>query len=352
MHRFRRWGAQPLRVIGGVVLVALAAAVWFGAARWRDQSALGVWHRSITLGADVPLQARLTLTRRKHGITYTTVADVMEASHGRYQMRYLEPKEAAGRIVYSDGHTFWQSEPGKQILATAPLQSAVRTSERATEELVKRNYKVVLVSDAERRNGRLCYLLEFLPRDDGKSTQRRWIDHTTYRTLRIESHYPDGILATSTNYEPTALPAQLTGREFTPPANAACHRMDPDATTLPPGANLDTYAGRLGLRSRGSLGFDLTQVSTGSLQRGKAAQLFYSDGLETISVFVESGGSLTEAHTPGWREIAVSGHKAYENVDGHLIAITWSSGGHRYTALGRLASPALIRFVEGLTLTP
>lgn len=155
----------------GVVLVVGVLAVWRGAIVARQHSPRGIFHASITQGADVPMRADLTMTWRRHGQTFETRAHVTQGAQGRYRMEYTFPADTRGKIVYSDGSTQWQVEPGRNLLATTDLIPESEQNERDTEDLLTQNYRIALVSDEEKIEGRRAYLLELLPRQEGKAAR-------------------------------------------------------------------------------------------------------------------------------------------------------------------------------------
>src|SRR5579872_5124471 len=176
--------------------LGLLAVLGLGLAHRRvaQGDVLTIWRKSLAEGEDTPMRAEMVMTQRRHGITYTTQAHIVQGARGRYRMEYVLPAEARGRIVFSDGQTNWQYEPGRNLLAKTTMVAISEQKDREAETLIESNYRIVLVSDRASTAGRDAYLLDLLPRHAGKSSQRRWIDKRTYKTLRLETHYTDGIL--------------------------------------------------------------------------------------------------------------------------------------------------------------
>jgi outer membrane lipoprotein-sorting protein len=346
---------RPIKfwTIIATLLVTEFVVAWRSAIFIEARSAHSLFHKSITQGADVPMRAELTMTWRRHGITHSTEAHIVQGGEGRYRTEYVLPAEARGRIVYSDGRTQWQLEPRRNLMATTPLIPESEQNERETEDLVAANYKIVLVSDDEITAGRPTYLLELLPRQEGKSSQKRWIDRQTYKTLRIETHYPDGILARMIAYTSLTLPTIVTPAEFVPPQTAGLKRVaSPVTSNVFPVRNDVPAVQSLGLRAAGALGFRLTQVASSSIDRARTAHLLYSDGIETVSVFVQTSSQNDDApavpRASGWHPLTIMGHTAFENLDGHLDAVVWTRGKYRYTAVSHLGPAALQRFIASL----
>jgi hypothetical protein len=144
-----------------------------------------------------------------------------------------------------------------------------------------------------------------------------------------------------------ALPAVVTDADFLPVHNRSVHNVSTkdDSFYLPTHTIPAAYA-NLHLKPRAALGFDLIEISAGEIDNGPATQLLYSDGIETVSVFVQSGAAAVSSIPPNWTKVPIGTETAYQNLDGHLDALTWIQGGYRYTAVSHLVPDALRTFVE------
>ncbi|HLK61166.1 MAG TPA: sigma-E factor regulatory protein RseB domain-containing protein [Chthonomonadaceae bacterium] len=308
--------------------------------------ALAIWHKSLTQGADAPMRAEMTMTQRQHGRTLTTQAHVVQGARGRFRMEYILPVEARGRIVFSDGQTNWQYEPLQNLLAKTTLVPMSEQRDREVEALIESNYRMALVSGRESIAGRSTYVMDLLPHHAGKSSQRRWIDKQTYKTLRVETHYTDGILARMVTYDQVTLPAVVAEADFLPMQAKNMQVVSTPASSV----NILTRAipeqfASLELKPEAALGFQLIQVSSSEIDRLPATQLLYSDGIETVSIFVQQGDQAVLTVPANWKKLAIRNISVFENIDGHLDALTWIRNGRRYTAVSHLTPSALQSFV-------
>lgn len=282
------------------------------------------------------------MTSRRHGITYTTQAHIVQGSHGRYRMEYLLPIEARGRIVFSDGQSNWQYEPAQNMLARTELPVPSEIKDRDSEALIESNYRVVLVSGNAATAGRSAYLLDLLPKHSGKSSQRRWIDRQTYKTLRIETHYTDGILASLVNYDQVALPATVTEADFQPmQATSIRHFSAPASAQEIQSRDFVRVAAEHRLKSQLDLGFQLVGIGVSALNNTPTRQFLYSDGIETVSIFVQKAGVDIVDVPEHWQRLTVSDVPVFQNIDGHLNTLVWTRSGHRYTAVSHLMTRGL-----------
>ena len=302
----------------------------------------GIWRKSLTLGTETTMRAEMTMTRRRHGITYTTQAHIVQGSHGRYRMEYMLPTEARGRIVFSDGHSNWQYEPAQNLLSKTELPVPSEIKDRDAETLIESNYRIVLVSDQATAAGRPAYLLDLLPKHAGKSSQRRWIDKLTYKTLRIETHYTDGILASLVAYDQVALPAVVTAADFQPMQAAGIRHTSTSMSAQDvPSRDFDRIAARLHLKTHLELGFELIGIGVSALNKVRTTQFLYSDGIETISIFVQKAETNLTNAPDHWQKLTVSGVPVFQNIDWHLNTLVWARDGNRYTAVSHVVPRGL-----------
>ncbi len=289
----------------------------------------------------------MVFTWRRHGVVHTVKARVVQGSHGKYRMEYELPVEANGRIVTYDGETNWQYDPTGNSMTGTSIPATPGQMDSEVESLIKANYTLSLAPERARVADRKTYVLDLTPKCAGKSSQRRWIDCQTFKTLRIETHYTDGILAQMVAYTDIQFPTFVNASEFKAVNVHGAKRKPPIAVQSPlrtriiPSKYVDT-----GLNAQADPGFSLVQKST-SLINGQTAEHFlYSDGIETVSVFVQRGASGPLQVPSNWRRIELRGRSAFENLDGHLDAITWNNRGFRFTAVSHLTPEALKQFAQ------
>ena len=326
-----------------LLLGSVIGLVAIGHRRQSDANggAAAIWRKSLLQDSEMPMRAEMTMLQRYHGAMLTTKAHVVKGSHGRYRMEYILPVEARGRIVFSDGQTNWQYEPNQNMMAKTELPM-LTDADRASEALIESNYRIELISDRETAAGRPAYLLQLLPRHAGKSRQRRWIDRQTYKTLRIETHYADGILARVLMYDQVALPAIVTDADFEP-MQAKSVRTIRAPWSAPDKRRQDfaRTAASFTLKPELALGFKLIEISSSMVNSAPTTQLLYSDGIETVSIFVLKVRTDTLAASPSWQSLSIEGVPVFQIIDGHLNTLVWSRHGRRYTAVSHLVSSAL-----------
>jgi outer membrane lipoprotein-sorting protein len=340
---------RAIRGIAASITVALVCGFVLAMTvvrRRGERGAEDIWRKSVQQGLLVPMRARLAVTLWKQGKTTATLARIVQSGKSRYSMTYEAPPEARGRVVYADGVTHWQYEPKRHIVIKTPLTA--HSEENEATALIEQNYRFTLVSDRERVSGRPTYLLELTPIHDGKGKQRRWIDRQNFKTLRMETHYADGSLARTLAYQQASFPTQIPEAEFLPKFDKTARVVAQSGGSSPtPASRLAQRARALGLNANGTLGFQLTQATISAMGRASVAQLLYSDGIETVSVFVRSGRTTLPASLKGWSRLSLGKVTAYHQHRDHTDALVWTHNGHQYTAVSHLEPEALQAFVRG-----
>jgi sigma-E factor negative regulatory protein RseB len=185
--------------------------------------------------------------------------------------------------------------------------------------------------------GRPASVVE-LYRFDGSLAARYWLDKQTMLPLRREllaggsqvisedSFTQVQLGAAAGAAAPSAGSAVLTA----PFSGSGWAAAAPSALTAQGWRVPHTLPGGLPL-------YAAAQTSTAS---GQVVDLEYSDGLYTVSLFVERGDLA--ASLPGWRPVTVGGQRAF--ASGH--SVTWSGLGLVYTAIAD-APPQTVSQVMG-----
>jgi len=335
------------------VLLTAVILLWAGFLASRasqdGERAVELWRKSLISGATTPMRARMTITERIHGRTTTTVAQVIQGTGGRYRVAFTQPRDAAGRIVTSDGRVFWTYEPTKKLLTKNAQVSGTGQGALRTDPLIEDNYRIRLISDSAVVAGRPAYQIELTPRQVGKSRQQRWIDKATFKTLRIETRFADGVTARVIDYSEVTLPALVKQIDFQPLRMPGL-RVEDGSTPASyiPASQVRDRARALGLTSDAPLGFRLLQITSVEVGDKPNLQLLYSDGIETVSIFAQDGGRTPKIIPVNWQRESVNGVLVFQEKSGHTNTFVWSANGHRFTAVSHLQIDALNLFLSGI----
>ncbi|MGQ7247027.1 MucB/RseB C-terminal domain-containing protein [Halomonas sp. V046] len=211
---------------------------------------------------------------------------------------------------------------GRGAEGPPPDGSAPASPEALVAHLVQ--YYEITLDGQERIANRVSERLRLVPRDDLRYGYRLWLDRAT--GLPLKRMLVDG--------QGRALETfQLVG--LTPP-----ERYEGEVRLLAPVSSA-TFPWRAGWLPQGFVAQPLMAMASG--EEGPRRHRLYSDGLSTISVFVEPV-STTEALRPGLHRLGAS-HAAVRRfeTDGHALQVI---------AVGELPPRVLLRIAETLELAP
>lgn len=228
------------------------------------------------------------------------------------------------------------SAPGASVVANepgAPPGDVLGITEE-TLDLLAANYQVAAAGDGS-ACGRRAQIVE-ARRADGTLAARFWLDTATKIALRRELFDQQAGMINEDTFIDV---------EFTPPVSARPGQAGPMAAIEPRPWDPLATADLNGLRAAnwplpaqlpGELAlFDARRDVTPS---GQVIELSYSDGLSSVSLFVQRGALPRKL--AGWRPIVLGGWPVLAR-DSLGQRLTWSSRGHVLTLIAE-APPATI----------
>jgi outer membrane lipoprotein-sorting protein len=306
-----------------------------------------IWRKSVESGEKVPFSARMTLLIWQDDRTIATQGRLSQAAPNRFRLEYDTPPRAHGRIVWSDGHEQWQYEPRRKLMTRRPISPALDGARATSLRLVTRNYRFRLVSIKEKMASRSAYLIEVLPRYAGKSRMTVWIDRKTFKVLRSETRYPDGTVAKVVSYQQITIPAVIADTLLKPivPPGTRVVALGGSSGTVPPSERA-AHATSLRLDDEGPAGFVLQQVVESGPASRRTTQFIYSDGLETLSIFVKANTKAPKSIPANWHRVSIDGLPAFQSTTAHANYLMWHRWGRRYTAVSHLDRDALVVFAR------
>jgi sigma-E factor negative regulatory protein RseB len=348
---------------------ALAGAVSRSGAAVADESAVGPL--PVAPASTVPsVRNAVATVQRTSGGPVTVYSDV--AAHQQaYAMRLLGQAAAAGQATSYQGievtrqsdvdgsvtvvSEVWHTGGGLTLIRTSSGPTPVvayDTGNRspagvfgvttAQVTLLGRHY-VASYRGTGASSGRAARIIEVY-RFDGSLAARFWLDTQTLVPLQREDFDPADKLVsdevfTKVRFGPvTARPASATTEgPALAPSSAWVAARSP--------ATLVATMGKRGVRLPGTLlaGLPLYAASSSGTGAGQVTDLEYSDGLSSISLFVQRG-TLAAASMAGWRSLSLAGYRVY--VSGH--SVTLAGHGEVYTVIANAPPQTVVEAVAAL----
>ncbi|GLZ09863.1 hypothetical protein Acsp04_00990 [Actinomadura sp. NBRC 104425] len=219
-------------------------------------------------------------------------------------------------------------------------------------ELLTRNYAVVRADDSS-VCGRAARVVEALRRD-GTPAGRFWIDAETGLMLQRELLDGAGRTITATGFDQVRFTSGGRPAENTPARGTAL-----GTAAASPTSNVSPWADRLDpaelgeLRDRGwPLPSALPDLMLSDARRSTTrptdgtVHLTFSDGLESVSVFVQRG-SLDEERLTGWNRTVTKGDTVFRRQSLRHWAV-WADDGYVYTVVADGPEGTAERAVDAL----
>lgn len=250
---------------------------------------------------------------------------------GGYRERLVMLTGPARELV-RDGAMVRRYHPDSGQVVVGPRRTGTGIFRLAPEDLerVREHYRIE-AGPSGRVAGREAQAIEFRAGDDARFTYRIWRDRATNLPLQTE------ILNAEGRVQETFMFA--TVEPGTRPTEAELTMQVPDGVPVVERRRLSEADRPAVLRSlKLPPGFRLQASFQGQEGADGGRQYFYSDGLATLSVFLDRSPKGTP-ETDGQREILQRGA---------LRACSLARSGYRVTVLGELPGRALRRIAESL----
>jgi sigma-E factor negative regulatory protein RseB len=206
------------------------------------------------------------------------------------------------------------------IVESAPQEGLLLAELRQLDTLAAPLYRLSEAPET-RISGRAAHVIEVEPRDDLRYGYRVWIDGASAMPLKTQLRTAAGAVVEQLVFTELSLPAHIDDSALQPPFDARSWRwLRHDGVASAAGAGdqpaVTWQAGQL------PPGFRMTARSTRLLPGAKQAvtHLVFSDGLASVSVFVEASQNRGAAkHAPSTLTTLGSASALSTMVDGHKV---------------------------------
>jgi sigma-E factor negative regulatory protein RseB len=257
----------------------------------------------------------------RQGETFETLFIVHAYDAGHVSERLLS-LDGAGREIIRDGDVVQCILPDRE---TVLLENGSDTSPLAGlpnySEALAAHYEFSLEETA-RIAGRRTQVVSIMPRDEMRYGYRLWLDFETKMPLRSELVDEHGATVEQVFFTDIEISVPISPSELEPTINFEGFTLQSDR---PPASMASTSDLDKFVVSELPPGFRLSAASKSPMagSRYPVDHLVYTDGLATVSVFVEDPKSSPEIN-PGYSRL------------GTANAFSTSIAGHRVTAVGEV----------------
>ncbi len=216
--------------------------------------------------------------------------DSLRLSHlstENHEYDMLEHLQGPRRMVLSHNNDTWLYTGKQKLHISNDEETPVIRWRRQLERLARNiaNYKVV-ISGVDRIAGRIAYRLNFISKDKNRYSTRLWIDAQYRLPLRLDSINSENkiieqMLTVNLNY-----PAKLTTKDFE--VNEGFNETIDLKMEFSKQQELNDYNGKWQVNWLPA-GYELSLRKFRKSESERFEQWMFSDGLSTLSVFLEPG---------------------------------------------------------------
>jgi sigma-E factor negative regulatory protein RseB len=260
--------------------------------------------------------------------------------------------DVAERIVSLDGSGREFIRHGSQLYCYLPDQHLVLVEQSPPEGLLLSGLRDPDLSasgqytlrelDEERISGRTARIIQLEPRDSFRYGYRLWLDEASGMPLKTQLMTADGHVVEQIVFAQLLLPDHIADAALEPQVDVRGFRWLRRGTVTV-SASIEASGAAAGSWDARSLppGFQLTARSVRLMpgQKAPVTQLVFSDGLASVSVFVEDAGS--EPPPAAGTEAAMQ-----VSTVGSASTVSTVIEGHRVTAIGEVPADT-VRAIAG-----
>jgi len=319
------------------------------------EQALQLYRMSLTGGEKYSYAGREYITTWSDDghSTMNVVTKVYHEAPDQYVLRFLAPKDRAGRVILENASYEWTYIPDRKVVIQTSRPTAM--PEDNTSELLLANYSITMGAKPDIIANRRTYIVTLTSKIRHDKALRFWIDPYTGVALRAERYHAGGNLAyvsyfSDINYQP-----KFDAGLFTPfrwPKARIEQKFDkPTASgNMTDNEVVASLQGRA-LAPQRIREFSLVGVTSMQASSGQTLHLHYSDGLSSVSLFETLKRNRRATRMAGSRPMRINARlfgRFSERLNYSLL--NWDSNQLSLTLLGDL-SPETLRDLAG-ALTP
>ena len=304
--------------------------------------------RAASGGPPKPYQGRMISLITSGKQSHSSDVAVYARPPNSYKRDFFSPSEELEKVVVSDGETEWIYFPMKKM---AWKGDSKKTQPRILSDedvwiLLSKNYNIQL-RGSDQIAGRDTWVVQILPRDEGKPKRAVWIDKDEPVILQSKEYHPDGSLATQSHFVKIEFLDDLPEELFRfDPKNMTVkeHGLDPDFLSME--ELQKSGAGILRLPQKLPEGFIFESGNFFTFHGKEVTHLRYTDGLTVMSLFESSVPISSDDKTFNWKPFDLDRGTIGLSKAGKVIR--WKSKGRYFALVGNLSAPALERVAKSL----
>lgn len=341
---------------------AIAVATWavlvgggWAADAARDPAALVVSSETAERRVSYSGTKVIRVYRPEDGsVAMERVVKVWHRSPQQTRVEIVTPAESLGMVMVENGEGLFIFHPRRQSWRRMPWRAP-----ESRPQLLLRNYQPQFLR-RDRVAGRPAVVLKLSSRNPGNPSKTVWIDTQTKLALRHEVYDPEGRRVSSSEFREISFEPSLPANLFSVPAEARVERPRREGGGVPPWLleRQGTPASSIEPPRYVPPGYELVHRFSMRRDDREFAHLRYTDGLNTISLFVERSPEVAacaeQERRPAGRERRRGGPwgrpgppRDVQSGE-HGNSLTLTRGDTRYTLVGNISVKELQRMADSI----
>ena len=303
--------------------------------------------------ADSSIQYQGTLTTVLINTPFTKVSRYKVSNYENFCRREeLLSNGINKEINFDDGKYLWRFFPHKNLVIKEKSRKMrlLQYQVKKNLELVKQNYHIQIVGEYT-INNRLGHKILFRPQIADRPKQLFWIDNKTGVPLKIEKYGIDNKLVSISSFSEIDFNNPFRQKKLclkVPPQTCVTEINEKGNLTISEAKRL--MGGQVLIPEYLPFGFKLKNIILRTKRKTKILQLFYTDGLSSLSIFQRQfiqnrGGKFTQ-----FVKIKLGGDEAFFSTSGSLNRLNIRSQPISTTLMGEICKKEMIKIGKSLTL--
>lgn len=318
--------------------------------------ALALYRKSLVAADRYSYAGRQYITTwSDDGRSSTVVAQVYHAAPDQFLLRFLAPRNRAGRAILENASFQWTYIPDSKVVVQAPRPIAMRDD--SNTGLLQSNYSFTMGAKPDLIADRETYVVTLTSKSREDKALRFWIDPYTGLALRSERYHAGGNLASVSYFSEINYHPKFTAGTFAP-TQWRDVRIDNSAHKATVAENLSASQISTSLQGRAIAPKRIREYRLVGVTRMEPSirptlHLHYSDGLSSLSLFETLKRNRRATRMAGSRPVRIYAN-AYGRVSERFSysLLNWDSNHLSMTLLGDLSPETLVDLATALTPPP
>lgn len=290
-------------------------------------SALEVLERAEEAPRRVSYRGFKTATVYLRGDPTTAVLKVVHLKPDKTRTEYFTPSLLAGVVVIEDGSELWRYDPHEDEWEPIHVRLINRQLNCGDQHLqtgcehISKNYDVRLIG-TDSIAGRSAYVIQAIPKYQGETGRRLWIDREFFLIIGTQIEKPDGSVVSSSRFTKLQFnPNDISPALFKPSGRV---KSVPNAESVRLHPMKPSYIPK---------GYRLVGISHLVADRCRSLHMKFSNGMNTISLFQHKSDGKADCR---FSEKSTSG------------ILTWQRSGMQFTLIGDLPRAELQKIADSV----